>query len=263
MPMMIDEAFGLKPDPTDSRDLQLHTVIKTASNPLPLTGDVDLSGYCTESRQLWAGSCVGNACADAVEIINAIEGKPRVELSRLFVYALARHLMDDDGDSRNDLNLDQGTFIRLGMDVLSRFGICTEAMWPYDLKKLFRSPSIKAMREAAGHRIHEYYRIGSTGDSRLEEIVWALRQRQVVVFGTQVNHDFTRLGNEGPVGPPTGSTKGGHAMIIVGYEAAKGFLIKNSWGKTWGDDGFAFLTEDYIKWESTRDIWVPMRGVAF
>lgn len=260
---MNKDAFGLKDDPSDSRDRKFQDLIRVASKPPPLTGDVDLSSYCTESRQLWAGSCVGNACADAVEIINAVEGRPRVELSRLFVYALARHLMDDDGDGRNDLNLDEGTFIRIGMDILSRFGICTEAMWPYDLKKLFVAPSLKSMRQAAGHRIHDYYRIGATGDDRLAEIVYALRQRQVVVFGTKVSQDFTKLNHEGPVGPPTGMTKGGHAMIIVGYSAGTGFLIKNSWGKTWGDDGFAFLTEEYIKWERTRDIWVPMRGVTF
>lgn len=259
-PPTTKDVFGLKPDPRDDRDYRFRDKVGAVTTR---TTDVDLSGFCTESQQLWAGSCAGNACADAVEILNAVEGRPRVELSRLFVYSLARHLMDDDGDGRNDLDRDDGTHLRLAMDVLSRFGICTEALWPYDLRKLYVSPSLRAMREAAGHRIHEYYRIASEGDDRLDEIVYALRRGNPVVFGTQVDDAFTRLRREGPVGPPTGSVRGGHAMIFVGYVRGKGFLIKNSWGKQWGEDGFAFITEAYVKWERTRDIWVPTRGTTF
>ena len=37
---------------------------------------------------------------------------------------------------------------------------------------------------------------------------------------------------------------GGHAVTIVGYND-KGFIIKNSWGKNWGMNGYATISYDY------------------
>jgi Papain family cysteine protease len=36
----------------------------------------------------------------------------------------------------------------------------------------------------------------------------------------------------------------GHAITIVGYNR-DGFIIKNSWGKSWGDNGYATVSYDY------------------
>lgn len=37
---------------------------------------------------------------------------------------------------------------------------------------------------------------------------------------------------------------GGHAVAIVGYDNS-GFLIKNSWGTGWGDNGYGWISFDY------------------
>lgn len=232
-------------------------------------GDVDLSEHTTETNQYSAGSCVGNATADSVEVLNSIEGLPKVQLSRLFIYTLCRNLMDTDYDGKGDIDRDEGTYIRLAFEVLSRFGVCREDTpserggWPYDLSKLHTLPSLKAMRSATGHRIHSYYRIDETGSDRIDAILEALRGNHPVVFGTQVDRAFTQLRDAGPVGPPSGDTVGGHAMMLCGYDRTKGFLMHNSWGKGWGDGGFAYLTEDYLAWDQTWDIWVPTKGAAF
>lgn len=39
---------------------------------------------------------------------------------------------------------------------------------------------------------------------------------------------------------------GGHAVNIVGYDGEY-FIIKNSWGSDWGDDGYAYISFDYHK----------------
>lgn len=36
----------------------------------------------------------------------------------------------------------------------------------------------------------------------------------------------------------------GHAVVIVGYDE-DGFIIKNSWGSTWGDKGYGWISFDY------------------
>ncbi len=262
---------GYRPDPSKKPGQKPDRVFSTELLPrLTLVdGDVDLRQHTTPTNQYSAGSCVGNATADSVEVLNSIEGLPKVQLSRLFVYTLCRNLVDEDGDGRTDIDKDEGTYIRLAFDIISRFGICREDLpinkggWPYDLNNLHKLPSLLSMRAATGHRIHSYYRITEEGDARLEQIVAALRGNHPVVFGTAVSQEFIDLNNEGPIGPPTEGTVGGHAMIVVGYFQSKGFIIKNSWGASWGDGGFCIMKPEYLSWEGTGDIWVPTKGMAF
>lgn len=223
------------------------------------SGDVDLSPYSTPSNQFHLSSCVGNATADSVEILNAIAGYSPVQLSRLFVYAMARIL---SGDAK--LEKDAGTWIRAAFEVLSKFGVCDEYLWPYLLDKVNDQPSLKAQRQAAGHRIHSYYRIDSSGDDRLEDIVKALHAKHPVVFGTTITDRFQKTLDRTPIPRPTSKDKslGGHAMIIVGYINSY-FLVKNSWGSHWGSNGFCLMTPEYISWSQTRDLWVPTLGVDF
>ena len=250
------EAMGYRQDPAkkagEKPDFSFSATLRpklTAVWP----GDVDMSKHTTETNQRWAGSCVGNATGDSVELLNSVEGLPPVQLSRLAIYTLCRMLMDTDDDGRADIDKDEGTYIRLAFDVLSRFGVCREDIpvsqggWPYDLSKLHVLPSLKSMRAATGHRIHSYYRIDESGHDRVEAILAALRAQHPVVFGTKVTKAFTRFRGTEPIGPPEGqATVGGHAMMLCGYDRTKGFLMHNSWGKGWGDGGFAYLTEEYL-----------------
>lgn len=263
---------GYRPDPPKLSGEKPDKVFSTELKPkLKMIdfGDVDLTVHTTQTDQLHAGACVGNATADAVEILNSIEGLPHVQLSRLFIYSMCRTIMDADGDGRADLDKDDGTYIRLAFDVLSKFGVCREDLpeakggWPYDLSKLHKSPSIKAMRAATGHRIHSYYRITETGDERLERIVEALRAHRPVVFGTQIGEEFKALKDEGPVSIPRGNLLGGHAMIVIGYISNVGFIVKNSWGINWGDYGRCIMTPEYLAWSQTQDLWVPTKGSEF
>lgn len=264
--------FGHLPDPpkkpgeTPDRSFSAGLLPKLTA---VAAGDVDLRPYTTQTNQYSASSCVGNATADSVEILNAIAGLPAVQLSRLFVYTLARNMVDADLDGRGDIDKDNGTFIRLAFDVLNKFGICREDLavedggWPYDLTKLSTLPSLKSMRAATAHRIHSYYRIEEDGDARIEGVLAALRANHPVVFGTTLEQSFLHVSDGTPVGPPAGATIGNHAMIVVGYIEGKGFIIKNSWGPDWGVNGCCFMTPDYLAWPLTSDMWVPTKGSMF
>ena len=43
------------------------------------------------------------------------------------------------------------------------------------------------------------------------------------------------------------TVRGGHAICIVGYRADGRFIVRNSWGTAWGDNGFGYLHPDYIQ----------------
>ena len=47
-----------------------------------------------------------------------------------------------------------------------------------------------------------------------------------------------------------GQIDGGHAVLFAGYRHKNGqrqFLVHNSWGKDWGDQGFAYVSEAMVK----------------
>lgn len=266
--------FGYRPDPSiqiapDGSQVDLLALDRRYSTGLkPLLanvseGDVDLTHFCVDMNQLSLSACAGNGTVESVEILNNIAGYKATPLSRLFIYALARNEEEDpENPGHTMLEKDAGCYIRSAFDVLSRYGVCDEYLWPYNEAKVFQSPSIMAQRQALGHKIHSYYRIDATGDARLDEIVSALRQNHPIVFGTSVERSFTMLSGSGPVSPPRGVTVGGHCMVCVGYVGGK-FIVKNSWSADWGDSGFCLFTPEYMKWSQTADLWVPTLGMDF
>jgi hypothetical protein len=65
-------------------------------------------------------------------------------------------------------------------------------------------------------------------------------------------------GDERP--PPTGPGDGGlggHAVCLVGY-AEDYFIVRNSWGKKWGDGGFAYAHNEYASRAFTEAYGVIM-----
>lgn len=221
------------------------------------TGDVDLSSYCVAMNQYQLSSCTGNATCESLEILENIATGGATPLSRLFTYAMARTV-------EGTLNVDGGSHVRTCFDTLSRFGVCTEALWPYDMGQVNVSPSLLAQEQAVGHKIKAYYRITTDGDQRLTDIQTALYNQHPVVIGTLVGTDFENAGPATqPLGPPDMNTvKGGHALVIVGYVGGW-YKIKNSWGTGWGDHGFCLFTPDYLTWVGTDDLWVPTLAPAF
>jgi Papain family cysteine protease len=53
----------------------------------------------------------------------------------------------------------------------------------------------------------------------------------------------------------------GHAITIVGYNR-DGFIIKNSWGKSWGDNGYATVSYDYHRLFAKRMLAVKKLSFA-
>ena len=44
-----------------------------------------------------------------------------------------------------------------------------------------------------------------------------------------------------------GTERGGHAVCLVGYTADGRFIVRNSWGTGWGDQGFAYASPEYLQ----------------
>lgn len=247
---------GWRPDPAGvpywKFDRTRFTFTGSTSN------DIDLRPYTSpRHNQGSTGSCVAQSTIKALEI-KRIYQKGRaahVDLSVLDVYWGARDLMNP-----KMTDTDSGTYISLACDVLRRYGVCREVMHPFSTKKLFIPPPVLATREARLNRIYSHFKLTSTGQTLIDDIILNLHAGNPVIFGTRVGDEWQKYpGGNTVIGINETGEGGGHAMVIVGYVGGK-FIVENSWGTYWGNDGFAWVDPAVFTHKYTRDIWVIVTG---
>lgn len=246
--------FGCKVDQPSIKDKDFKLIKASLVKLASTSSEHIIPEWTPISSQGGLSSCVSNATCDALEILLGLEGKV-VQLSRLFVYWNARVYT-------KDTNQDTGSFIRNAFDSLKTLGVCSESKWLYDESKVFAQPPYRAYKEANSNKITSYFRISSDGSERVADIERAVRANHPVVFGTPVSSEFTASYGVDKVWSRPEKSIGRHAMIITGVRngaSGKEFLIRNSWGLQWGDNGHCWFDESYITYDQTSDIWVPTR----
>lgn len=239
---------GYLPDTPDSRD-QLCGALGLPGSP-PASA-MRLAGLVPRVLdQGWTESCVGHAIASGLWVARRAFGQDAEQPSPRFIYFHAR------GYHGGEL-VDTGTFLRTGLRGVQRFGYAPEQHCPTSRATINRSPSWAAYRHAHDSGgLRGYYRIASEGSERIDEIKRALAADHPVVLGTGVSQSFKSYSGTGTVTRPAHSAiVGRHAMCVVGYEGDR-FRVLNSWGRLWGDGGFVWITDTYLAWDETRDIWV-------
>ena len=113
-----------------------------------------------------------------------------------------------------------------------------------------RLPNDAELQRAAKYRIKAW----SKFDARVVEQVKAQLARGVpVIFDMRPVAQFLQFKGDGVLDIPGVMNGGGHTMIAVGYDDARNaFRIQNSWGRNFGDSGYAWLSYEF--W--TRNVQV-------
>lgn len=133
----------------------------------------------------------------------------------------------------------------MGAAVPPKYGVCDENLWQYDESKWRTKPSDYCYTMAKRARTPRCTRVHNDLDSLLK----ALHNYRPIVFGMLLFDDFMRVGADGRVPMPGANARrrGGHAMLIVGYnQADRHFVVRNSWGPRWGDRGHCYVPLDYL-----------------
>src|SRR5512136_3117653 len=149
--------YGWVPDIPDNRDIMFRRVYRIPATLPPL---VDLRPQCSPVEdQGQLGSCTANALVGALEFLMIKNKKPFADMSRLFVYYNERVI-------EHTVNQDAGAMIRDGIKTLAKQGVCTETLWPYDIKAFTKKPAPACYKEALKYEILSYQRIDTVDEMR-------------------------------------------------------------------------------------------------
>jgi hypothetical protein len=136
---------------------------------------------------------------------------------------------------------------------------------PYDPAAFGEGPSADVWHNSVDQRANGglcYYPIVELGAARIRAVRQALTEGHLVAFGTRVSERFCSEQPPALVEPPgpSDTIAGGHAMVWVGFEALPGerprYRVLNSWGPGFGDGGYFWMSEEYVEWLFTSDLWI-------
>lgn len=231
---------------------------------------VDLREWCSPVEDQGSlGSCTANSAVGIVEYFERRAGGNHVEGSRLFVYKATRNLMGATGDT--------GAWLRFTMGALTLCGIPPAKYWPYtDADPDFdeEPPSfvyaVADNYEAINYFCHDPLGANKPPPDVLQSVKWFVAAGIPSMFGFWGFDSFDHSDVPGgiPYPCPGEQAQWGHAIVAIGYDDKKkikntvcnetttgAFLIRNSWGTGWGEEGYGWMPYEYVLSGLAVDFW--------
>lgn len=248
-------------------------VTKRQAKKIP--AKVDLRKWCSPiEHQGNIGSCTAQSGVGILEYFEKRSFGKIIDASRLFLYKTTRNLMKETGDC--------GGFLRYTMGAMALFGLPPEEYWPYDEDQFDEEPPAFCYSYAQNYQSLQYYRHDPSETPRktiLESVKTHLAAGLPSMFGFTVYSSYVQADKNGMIPYPTKNERiaGGHAIVAVGYddklkiknenpggsETTGAILIRNSWGKEWGEQGCGWLPYEYILkgvadewWSLIKNEWI-------
>lgn len=247
--------------------------LKSSFTALPSV--VDLSGNLPPvGNQGYQASCVGWAVAYYYKTF-----QERVE--RGWDVTSTQHQFSPswvyNQRSTSNCSLDQGMSFYNGFVILKEKGAATLASFPYDPNDSCKQPSQAVKDGALQYRAKSFANVFyGSGAANLATLKALLANGQPFAIAVPVYSSFYRVTYVNPVVPRRAAGEtfyGGHAMLVVGYDdTIGGFKTVNSWGSSWGRNGFCYLSYDFVQydaWEAwvmedetieTQTVTIPLRA---
>jgi len=138
-----------------------------------------------------------------------------------------------------------GTTLKAAVDVARKYGVAFMDELPFHIQtKMYTGNENTFYASCAQRKVAAYFNLHkSTGNWK----TW-LATAGPILAAFNVDSSWDNAANNGgnidKFFPKT--VRGGHAVCIVGYKADGRFIVRNSWGTSWGDKGFGYLHPDYI-----------------
>jgi len=253
----IKRKFNVKPDLLDSRDYLYKPTLKT---PQP---EIFPDFFPPVKDQQDTQACTGFALSTVIEYLLRKAKRPEQEndlVSQFMLYFMARRYDEFLGEE------DTGSSLRGALKAWRNHGACLLDKWSDCLDE---PQNGEWWYEAVTRPLGVYYAINPLD---LDAMQNALNEVGVIFASLQIHSGWNMLLDlphqiqpksyqiEIATIPIQSEPLGGHAIAILGYNKT-GFLIQNSWGTEWGNQGYAVLS--YKDWlANAMDAWVAQLGVV-
>lgn len=217
--------FNIIPSPRDDRDVNVDMIFDP---PYKFPRTLDYTRYLQEVRnQGVQGTSLAQVGACMVEWRERKINKNGIQLSPQFLY-----------NSREDkkLNLMCGREL---MKLLVNKGCCTEKVCPYGTLENTEEMS----GDAEKYRVKGYARIQTMDTLKASLVMFGPCLITFPVYN-HTSYMWKQHKDEQKLG--------GHAMTIVGYNY-KGFILRNTWGKYWENQGYCLYP--YEDWGYHDEVW--------
>jgi hypothetical protein len=223
--------------PPDPNDIVFECLMHAPAPELPKR--LDLRHFARPARDQGArGTCAAMAGAAIREIMYYRKnGEPCPQLSPEFIYFHRTHTPIP------------GMYGRDVFRILAKYGTCAEKEMPYDATK----PARRAKRHARKYRVARFARVDTP-----EGLCQALYANGPCFLSLPKHNAGPRFWRA-KKSPLRQSTQTGHAVCVVGY-TKRGFILQNSWGPEWSDEGCTMLP--WADWKYVWEAWVPYEGAG-
>jgi C1A family cysteine protease len=205
---------------------------------------VDLRNFMSPvENQMTLKSCSANAVVSSYEYFVNRATNEFKDFSRLFVYYNAR-----SKSGSNDQDTGSAIYHCIESIMHDDSGLCIESTWPYNENSVNSKPANKAYEEAKKFQVLESCIV----ETDVETMKGCLADGYPFIFGLKLFNSFQNVGSKGIVPMPMADevsheNHGLHAMLCVGYsDTERFFIVKNSWGTEWGDNGYCYIPYDYL-----------------
>lgn len=205
---------------------------------------VDLRKYCTPvGDQGQTSRCSAFAWTHAAELVGNMKNGATPRLAPNYTMLQFQRMQGDAQDYAYARWGGDGTVS--GADpgeILAEHGTCRQEFWPDDNEVPSTSERV-LIADADKHRLE-----GTPHPIAVDDIRKVLSAGCPVHVAIDTGSAFSDVGRDGVFNAAEGPSgrHGRHAMLIVGY-TGNFFIVKNSWGETWGDKGYCYIPKNVLE----------------
>ena len=138
-----------------------------------------------------------------------------------------------------------GTYVSYGLDLIKNQGVCSWSEMPYTDVECSTQPNATQKQAASAHKFTTWATVNKTD---LTNIKTLLSMKLPIIIGITVDQSFYNMSSTGWVWKShSGKVYGGHAICVIGYDDAKqAFKVQNSWGSSWGSNGYFWIDYSFF-----------------
>ncbi len=215
-------------------------------------------------------SCVGWAVADLLRwhFVDAGYLEQDMKLSARYIWMAAKET-DEINNRPTTFIENEGSTIKAALDVARKYGIVTESFFSSEGNGAYQGSASEFYARAANLKISSYFNLINESEIPKEYKftvwrTWLYYNGPIIV---RINMDGIWCDNgEGKqrfdlTDYDEADIRGGHSILLTGYTTEGDFIVRNSWGTKWGNDGYALVSESYADkaFDEAYGVCIPNR----